>query len=241
MKKIQLARFITQSVFLSITIAALFSDTPWLGYGFIAMAILAGSVYCGWACPFGFLQDLSARLGRLLGIRKRPMPASLHNTAVYFRYLLTALVLWAASDPLLTLLSAEPRGAFLGLLNSQIAGTAALIAIGITLLLSMVYERFYCRYLCIEGARYGAMSIFRPFSIRRSTATCVNCKKCDRACPMQIQVSKTTHLHSPQCINCMNCVSACPAKDALTFGTPLKQATPQVQSEPMPARTRRGA
>ena len=60
--------------------------------------------------------------------------------------------------------------------------------------------------------------MFRIFTVKRDCNLCVNCKKCDKACPMNISISKTTNLRSPQCIDCLKCVSSCPVEGALKFG-----------------------
>ena len=224
MKKLEMLRFSVQSLFLILTVAALFVASTPLKWFFLGAALLSGAFYCGWACPFGFLQDVASRLGTALKIKKRQVPESFHNMAVYFRYILAALVLYASSDALFTLLGYEPRGTFIGFISGNGASTAALISVVLFFVVSMFYERAFCRYLCIEGAKYGLLSFLRIVTVRRNPNSCVNCKKCDKACPMQISVSKTTNLRSPQCISCMKCVGACPIKNTLSYGVahPIK-------------------
>ena len=43
---------------------------------------------------------------------------------------------------------------------------------------------------------------------------CIDCKRCQKVCPMQLPVSETQDL--PDCIKCGRCIKACP-KDALSF------------------------
>ncbi len=62
------------------------------------------------------------------------------------------------------------------------------------------------------------MSLLRPFTIKRNVDTCINCGKCDKACPMQINISKAGKLRSPQCVNCFECTSACPVNGAMEYG-----------------------
>lgn len=43
---------------------------------------------------------------------------------------------------------------------------------------------------------------------------CIDCKRCQKVCPMQLPISETQDL--PDCIKCGRCIEACP-KDALSF------------------------
>ena len=86
-------------------------------------------------------------------------------------------------------------------------------------ILSLFINRPYCRWFCPQGAIYGVMSFLRIFTIKRDSNTCVQCKQCDRACPMGIQVSTSTDVLNPQCIDCFQCISSCPkGSQTLTFG-----------------------
>jgi len=218
MKKIQLARFFTQILFVALTVAAILNELPIFKIAIIGSAVLGGVYYCGWACSFGFLQDIGSKLGKMLGIKKRQIPKGIHQVAVYLRYVLAVATAAIASDLIFTLMQFEARGALLGFLGGRVPTTAALVSIGVFFLLSVKYDRVYCKYVCPEGGRYGLMSLLRPFSIKRNAETCVNCGKCDTACPMQINVSKADKLRSPQCVNCFECLSACPVEGAMEYG-----------------------
>ena len=85
-------------------------------------------------------------------------------------------------------------------------------------ILSFFVDRPFCSYLCTEGARYGLLGKLRLFSIKRNESTCVNCKKCDKVCPMNIEVSKQNVVQDEQCISCFNCIESCPKKDTLKIG-----------------------
>jgi ferredoxin len=84
---------------------------------------------------------------------------------------------------------------------------------------SFVYDRFFCKYLCPMGATLGLISKFSIFKVRRTTTTCIDCKACDIACPVNINVSEAETVNSPECINCNECVTACPVKDTLAMST----------------------
>jgi polyferredoxin len=85
-------------------------------------------------------------------------------------------------------------------------------------IISIFFERPFCNYFCSEGVKFGVFSLTRVFSIKRNEATCVGCKKCDKACPMNINVSIKDQIRHGQCINCFECISACPVENTLTYG-----------------------
>ena len=51
----------------------------------------------------------------------------------------------------------------------------------------------------------------------RNTSTCIDCKICDRKCPMNIEVSTTTTVNHIDCHLCGECITHCPKKETLTF------------------------
>jgi len=90
----------------------------------------------------------------------------------------------------------------------------------ITLLGSIVYDRFFCKYLCPAGALYGLVGKVSPYAVRVEEDACIRCGKCSRACPMNIDVmnAKSGKVTSMECINCNECVTACPVQGAIHTG-----------------------
>lgn len=225
MRNIRLVRTSVQIIAAVITATVLTSAPDAMKLVLLAITLLGGAFYCGWLCPFGLVQDLVSGVGRRLGVRKRKVTPALHNALIYGRYILAvAAALWVA-DIVFTFLGVEPYGSMLGILAGHMPSTAALAVLAFFTIVSIFYERAFCRYLCPEGAKFGAISLARMVTVRRNPHTCVKCGKCDRACPMQINVSKVENLRSPQCINCMECVATCPIKGALSYGV-MKKTQP---------------
>ncbi len=218
MKKIQINRTSVQILFAAMTVSAVILELPLLKVAIILTTVLGGVYYCGWACSFGFIQDLGSKLGRKIGIEKRNISPNVHYTAVYMRYILGILTAVITTDLMISLMQFEVRGAFLTLLTGRVPTVAILIVISLFMLMSLKYDRVYCKYICPEGGRYGIMSLLRPFTIKRHTEVCVQCGRCDKACLMQIHVSQAGSLRSPQCINCFECMSACPVNGAMSYG-----------------------
>lgn len=136
---------------LSLGHAAPASENPqrWLLIGFVALsALLFGQVWCGYLCPFGALQELVSRAGRLLGLRSYP-DRRLDQRVRWLKFLLLALVLiavWVSGEP--TWASFDPmQHVFGGKLGGWMLGLAVLAVAG-----SLFYVRFWCRYFCPMGA-----------------------------------------------------------------------------------------
>ena len=69
--------------------------------------------------------------------------------------------------------------------------------LGISLAGSLVYERFFCKYLCPMGAFLGIFSKVSFSGIRRDADACINCSVCDKACPMNLDVSTADTVTRP--------------------------------------------
>lgn len=187
--------------------------------GIILIATLVGGVYfCGWVCPYGSLQDLFSKLGKKLGIKKIKMPKAIQFYLKYLRYIILICVMIITLDIIFTIMGYDPRVNFLAILGGTGTTIIAIIIIISFLLISLFFERPFCNYFCMEGAKYGLISSFRFITFKRNTSTCINCKKCDKACPMHIEVSTTEHVSSIGCINCFQCASTCPVENTLTYG-----------------------
>jgi polyferredoxin len=198
----------------------------------ILLAILAGPVICGWVCPFGSVQEWIGRLGRrLFGRRYNAfVPKKLDGALRYLRYLVLA---WVSYMTIVTgklaFEAIDPYAALFGFWRSEVA-VGGLIVLGTTLLLSLLVERPFCKYACPYGAFQGIFNLFRIFGIRRNAPTCISCKACSRACPMNIEVAEAGTVRDHQCISCMKCTSeaACPvsATVELAAGSSGRPARP---------------
>lgn len=206
----QHTRKIIQFQFLGLTIAGVFSSLS--GIVIIVLALVAGPVFCGWICPFGLVQDLLIKIRKIIGIK--PVSLKNHGTLKYSRFLLLALSFVNASYILQALFSNDPRSIFHQLLTSRSLSYLNIGVLAVFLIGALFIDRFFCRYLCPEGAKQSAIGIGRVFKIERSDQ-CVNCGKCNRTCPMGIHVTKEVAVNDVACISCMECVTCCPVKGAI--------------------------
>jgi polyferredoxin len=217
--KVQIARRLTQVLFAGLLVAGVYMNLRMVLIVFLPASLFFGNFLCGWICPFGALQELMGNIGSKLFKKRYKMPRAAQKYMQYTRYILFAILSIGVLDFILTPLNGY--GTFMGLFSDQgmtVLATASAAIMGIYLLLALFFERPFCNYLCTEAAKYGIVSMTRIFSIKRDESSCVSCKKCDKVCPMNIQVSIHDQVRNGQCINCMKCIDACPVEGTLSYG-----------------------
>ncbi len=192
----------------------------------LATAVIAGPVFCGWVCPFGTVQEWFAKIGRKIFKKRynRMVPQKVDKYLRYLRYVVLAWVIWAtATSAKLVFADYDPYYALFNFWSGEVAVTA-FISLGAVIILSLFIERPFCKYACPYGAFLGLTNLFRVFGIRRNAKTCIACKKCDNACPMNLTVSTVDKVRDPQCISCLECTSeaACPIDSTMELTTKTK-------------------
>jgi polyferredoxin len=200
---------------------------PLLALGTLAaVGAVAGSLVCGWACPFGFLQDLLAHVPT----RKFVLPAWLG----YVRYVVLAVLVLAIpyffgeKHPLFfcrlcpagALEAALPNAARLALAGKAIVWpTAAKTVIFLLITAAALFTwRPWCTVFCPLGAIYGLCNRVSWFFLRFHPDRCRQCDVCRSLCrgggrPEQ----RVDSLRCVRCLECANC-------HAVTLDTALTPA-----------------
>lgn len=190
----------------------------------IGLAVMAtivfGPIICGFICPFGALQDLVARLGKKINKRKynKFIPKKIHDSLKYLRYVtLIVTICLTAFSGIKLLESINPYHAFLGIFKQNISIVGFIILITIVIA-SLFIQRPWCKYLCPYGAFLGLFNKIKVFRIIRNNSTCISCKKCSNACPMNIDVHEKNAVRDLSCISCFECVSekVCPKENTIS-------------------------
>jgi polyferredoxin len=203
------------------------------------VTLFLGPVFCGWVCPFGSIQEWFGKLGKKIFKRRfnRLIPYKVDRILRYLRYLMLGWVVYmTAVTGTLVFADIDPYFALFNFWTSEVAIGGVIILIAV-LVLSLLVERPFCKYACPYGAVLGVFNLFRIFKIRRNPSTCINCKACDRTCPMNIPVSTSGAVRHHQCITCLKCTSeqACPVGKTVElttrkFETSLETSVEEVAS-----------
>lgn len=189
----------------------------------LLLAVLFGPVFCGWVCPLGTVQEFIGNLGKRI-FKKRYNKFIPYKYDKYLRLLRYGILIWVvfvtAYTGRLAFSNIDPYHALFNFWTSEVA-IGGIIALILTLITSLFVERPWCKYLCPLGAVLGFSNLFRIFKIRRNSSTCINCKKCDNSCPMNIQISGKNKITNHQCISCLKCTSemSCPINDTVILNT----------------------
>ncbi len=212
--------------------------------GFLgAVGAFVGRLTCGWACPFGWLQELMYKLP----VKKIRLPRFFALGKFVFLavmvFLLPLLIVdeygfgqtwfckWVCPDG--TLVAGLP----LVLLNPDLRSLVGFMfkwkfAILVLFLgLMAVSKRPFCRAVCPLGAFLGLFNKASLFRMAVDDEKCTLCKRCQRDCPVDIGIYASPN--SPSCIRCLKCVDSC-AYGAISYGFPHKPRVPAQGAVPEP-------
>lgn len=191
-------------------IQKIFSGTMVLFFLTIIFAAIFRRSFCGNICPFGALQEFIG----LAYPKKYKVPQKTDRYLRLIKYVILIIsIVMAWFTMTLWISPFDPWAAFGHIYNftEMISGyTIGAIILVLTLIASLFINRIFCKYLCPAGAMYAIVGKLSFLKIKRNTKTCINCEKCSKKCPMDIEVHKTTDVRSVECISCMRCIDVCP-------------------------------
>ena len=202
---------------------------PFIAIGLlVAVGALSGTLICGWVCPFGYLQDLTAKV---------PAPKfDLPKFTGYFRYVMligTVLAIpyfFGEGHPLFVcricpagaLEAAVPTMAGQAIAGEKVVWPNALkLTILVVFLIAIFFiKRPWCRVLCPLGAIFSLFNRASAFFLRFKPDECTDCGRCHTLCEYGIEPEKTTN--DLRCIRCLECTKCNP--DALTLGSVFERS-----------------
>ena len=194
-------------------------EVPYLLIGVLLfVGAVSGSLVCGWACPFGFLQDLLGKITR----RKIFLP----SWVGWFRYavliglvFLLPMILGFQGIPFekqaVSICRLCPAGALeAGLpysIQSVVAGHGWIMSgLKTGILLSffaaaIFIHRPWCRMFCPLGGLLALFNRFSLFHLRYNPKECVECNLCRSRCSMGVKVDQKVNVSG--CIRCLECTT----------------------------------
>jgi polyferredoxin len=181
----------------------------------LALAVLMGRVFCGWACPMGSLIELA---DLILSPLRRVNPVRLDRWGGRAALVRTPPALFLLGLSVVTVFFMPPLLPFLHP-NVWIVRIFSLSGLGLGFLAFIVLaaasaRRLWCVYLCPLGALYGLLGRYSVFGLR--IRDCSGCGRCD-ACPMEAAESRGRTVLAHQCTLCFDYEERCPVQ-GFSFG-----------------------
>jgi len=189
----------------------IFDPCIFLGWIMILSTIFiwGKSLFCGWICPFGALQEIIFKIRSLLikNDTSIEFSVSITNKLKYFRYIIffsLAIVSFISYDYAELLAEIEPFKTtwILGITNRPfLISFYTIFLLGI----SVITYRFFCRFICPLGAFLSFLSFLTIFQLRRR-GTCKICRICEKTCNSRA-INRLGQIDSKECFGCFTCVN----------------------------------
>jgi polyferredoxin len=181
----------------------------------LTTTLLMGRAFCGWICPLGTVQEWLARSAqKLTGGRKAwlPMaiPPALDRPLRVLKYGVLGMVLWGSVSAVVPPL--EPFCPYKTLFHFELGSALAWSVFSITIIGSLLVERFWCKYLCPMGALLAIFNKISPLRVHTGSV-CMDCGRCGSTCGMNIQ-ERPENIRSSECIRCLDCLDTCKRPEA---------------------------
>lgn len=197
---------------------------------FMILGAICGRFVCGWLCPFGLFQDLLNKIPFFKKIRTFRGDRILR----YLKYVILAVFVIILPMVVVDAIGQGspffckyicPSGILMGGIPLVSANENLQTAIGwifawkniilfITIILSIMIYRPFCKYICPLGAIYGAFNKISFHRLHLDSKKCVECGLCAKTCKMNVVPYKNPC--DMECIHCGDCIKACPV-DALKW------------------------
>ena len=171
----------------------------------ILLGVLLGRFICGFLCPFGWFQELLHKIPTKKFSTKKLKPLTYLKYAVLLVmvFLLPAFLVndVGMGDPFFCKYLC-PQGVLEGAIPLSLANSGIRAALGklftwkfsillSVIVLSVLFYRPFCKWLCPLGAFYALFNRVSLFQMKVDKSKCVSCGKCARACKMDVDVTKT--------------------------------------------------
>lgn len=173
----------------------------------LSLAIWGRGTFCGWLCPFGALQEFTAKAAQWLKVPQIRLKTRTDQQMKSVKYLVLAGILVSAffsTDLTDRLVEVEPFKTAITL--NFVRSWPFVVYAGGLLVASMFMYKFFCRYLCPFGAGLAVLGRFRQLDwIPRRKACGTPCQTCRYQCEYQA-ITPTGAIQYDECFQCMECV-----------------------------------
>lgn len=162
--------------------------------------IIFGRGWCGYACWTGMILDL---LPYKVPKEKRKKLGFIRYITFLLSFVFVAILFIFKFDNLSNIM-----------FWAFIIGNVIYYITGISLAFIFKDNRAFCKYICPITIFLKPASYFSLIRVKRDKDNCINCKKCIKSCPMNVDMldNSRKRKNATECILCNNCVRNCPKK-----------------------------
>jgi ferredoxin-type protein NapH len=182
-------------------------------------SLFIGRAFCSYVCPYGGLQmiiDFCAKkpLKEVSWLKKTK-----HVIGILWLGAIVIILAKNIGNFKIDLLYLTEK--FISVDNIQKFIGYLVIVVLLSILPIFLGKRATCRYICpmsilnILGTKIKNKINLTSLNLYSNKDNCVGCKKCNKVCPMSLDVStmvKTDNMENMECILCGECVKTCNSK-----------------------------
>jgi transcriptional regulator of nitric oxide reductase/NAD-dependent dihydropyrimidine dehydrogenase PreA subunit len=177
-----------------------------LAFVVVSFVIWGRGVFCGWLCPFGALQELLAKLARVVRLPQWSPSYRAHRMLWRLKYVSLAVLAVAALHGLQTMAVAAEVEPFKTVISLRMDRAWPFVVYALVLLAAGLFvERAFCRFLCPLGAVMAIGGRLRRFMPLKRRPECGSpCQLCARRCPIQA-IEPSGAINMDECFYCLDC------------------------------------
>ncbi|MEN8190406.1 MAG: 4Fe-4S binding protein [Thermodesulfobacteriota bacterium] len=194
----------------------------------LILALVLGTVFCSWVCPYGLFSEWTQKLSR------KVMPRSYQGLPLLKNGFPFKLAVFAAgfvgffifsTTPVLNQLSTAAWYArfFQYLFGQDFVSLCYLFLLGLLFIEFVAQKRLWCRYICPQSILIILTKLLnrKRLQVAFADEKCIcrpGYERCDMACSLNLHPKTLSDSLETECSNCGECVVACKKMGkALTF------------------------
>ena len=200
---------------------------------FVVLAIIGNKLICGWACPFGALQELVYSFPILRKMKQWKAPFWLTNAIRGGLFCVVLLFLFGIVGGRKGFVIYHYLNPF-NLFNLHFDHWLILVTVVASLALAFFTYRPFCHLICPFGFVSWIAEQISLTRIKIDYEKCTNCGLCIKACPTEAAKDRVSDkLFGADCFSCARCLNVCP-QDAIRYGSVFSKSSCQKsQNQPL--------
>ena len=191
-----------------------------------AISLVLGRAFCGWVCPGAGLQDTLAK------IREKPVKkGNSIKFLIWVPWISAIIILLAVSGKAPTVQPLYFMKSFVSV-DRPIQYITYYSVITLIIMPGLIAgKRSFCHHICwmapwmMVGGKIRDLVKIPSLGLSVESSACTSCGRCDRACPMCLDVQKMAlagSMRNGECVLCGECADTCPKKVIrYGFGRPI--------------------